>query len=466
MTGKSASGNARQNHARDCVRRAACTCGRRGAHDRTCVRSKRCTCGARWQARITTPSGATINAPRTFLTRIDAEAWLVAERRRMENVEEYRPPVVRAVLAREAAERAERNRPPTFAAYSERWLRERKVKGRPLAPETVRKHRTQLDLRLLPVFGSLRLDEITPQFVNRFYDDLIEAGCTPKVLRETYSTGSAIMATAVSAHGPLVGSVSPFAIRGAGSGLTPKRHNFATAEEVAKIVSLMPTEMQVVVLLAAWCGLRVGEIQALRRSDVDIDGAQPVVLVRRSYDPHARLFGPPKSEEGIRDQHVPEHVVPALRSLLNRVVTGRDGLLFPSQRNIGHPMARDLWNGRLRCEMCTRELAACVAAQKEMEENAPSRHDFAPIRNGWYAARYAIGRTDLHFHDLRAAGATQLARIGYQVSEIQAWLGDSTPEAAMRYIRATDDRKIRMAADLSRIAAEGAAAFAKGQPTG
>lgn len=457
MAGKSGAGNARQNHAPSCIRKAICTCGGRGKHEPACPRSKRCSCGARWQARITAPNGAVINAPSTFATKTDADAWLMAERRRMEDIEGYRPPLVRESLAREAAERAARNRPPTFEAYADRWLAERKVKGRPLAPETIRKHRIQLRLRLLPVFGDLRLDEITPQMVNVFYDDLIAGGFSAKVLRETYSTGSAIMATAVSAHGPLVGSVSPFAIRGAGSGSTPKRHTFATAEEVARLVELVPPEMRVVILLAAWCGLRLGEIQSLRRSDLELDGAQPVILVRRSYDPHARIFKEPKSEAGIRDQYVPDHLLVPLQALRKSVVTGRDGLLFPSQQNLGHPLSRETWSGRLKCRVCRKQPTSCAAAQKSKKADPAKRHEFAPILNGWFAARWSIGRIDLHFHDLRAAGATQLARLGYQVSEIQAWLGDSTPEAAMRYIRATDDRKIRMAADLSRIAMEGAA---------
>lgn len=397
-------------------------------------------------------------APVTFTAKAEAEAWLAAERRLLEREASepgsWAPPLVRIEQARRRAEEIELNRPPLFADYAETWLRERRVKGRPLASETIRKHRTQLDLRLLPVFGALRLDEITPPMVNKFFDDLLTAGHSEKVRRETYSTGSAIMSTAVSAHGPLVGCVSPFAIRGAGSGSTPKRHTFATAAEVAQLADLVPPDMRIVVLLAAWCGLRAGEIQALRRSDVDLAAEPPVIRIRRSYDPHAQAFKVPKSDAGVRDQHIPEHVLEPLRAHLKSVMTGRDGLLFPSRMNPGHPISRDTWNGRLKCVTCGKQAPDCARAQRARKQSSrkTGRHGFQPLMNGWYAARSAIGRDDLHLHDLRAAGATQLARLGYQVSEIQAWLGDSTPEAALRYIRATDDRKARMAADLSRIA--------------
>ncbi|GAB3854782.1 site-specific integrase [Nocardioides maradonensis] len=408
----------------------------------------------RHQARYTGPTGEIVAAPTTFDAKIDALAWLAAERKHVEDPGSWLAPKARLAAERAAAEEAERNRPPLFADYAEIWLRERRVKGRPLASETIRKHRTQLDLRLLPVFGALRLDEITPQMVNVFFDDLFTAGHSEKVRRETYSTGSAILSTAVSAHGPLVGRVSPFAIRGAGSGSTPKRHTFATAAEVAQLADLVPSEMRIVVLLAAWCGLRAGEIQALRRSDLDLAAKPPVIRIRRSYDPHAQAFKTPKSDAGVRDQHVPEHLLEPLRAHLKSVMTGPEGLLVPSYMNTGHPISRDTWNGRLKCVTCGKKSSDCASAQRSNKQSPDrgERHEFQPQMNGWYAARSVIGRDDLHLHDLRAAGATQLARLGYQVSEIQAWLGDSTPEAALRYIRATDDRKARMAADLSRIA--------------
>lgn len=56
-------------------------------------------------------------------------------------------------------------------------------------------------------------------------------------------------------------------------------------------------------------------------------------------------------------------------------------------------------------------------------------------------ATYAwpVGRP-INFHDLRATGATRLAQRGAHVTEVQAFLGNSSSQAAERYIRATQSR--------------------------
>ena len=46
----------------------------------------------RFQARYSSPSGQTVTAPATFTARIDAEAWLAAERRQVEAPETWVPP--------------------------------------------------------------------------------------------------------------------------------------------------------------------------------------------------------------------------------------------------------------------------------------------------------------------------------------------------------------------------------------
>ena len=61
----------------------------------------------------------------------------------------------------------------------------------------------------------------------------------------------------------------------------------------------------------------------------------------------------------------------------------------------------------------------------------------------------------LHFHDLRATGATLMAQLGATEAEIQAFLGDSTPAAAQRYVRAARSRMKSLASRMSELAASG-----------
>ncbi len=63
----------------------------------------------------------------------------------------------------------------------------------------------------------------------------------------------------------------------------------------------------------------------------------------------------------------------------------------------------------------------------------------------WDQARRAIGRPDLRIHDLRATAATHAARTGATIAELQARLGHTTPNAAMKYQAAVEVRDAHIA---------------------
>ena len=177
----------------------------------------------------------------------------------------------------------------------------------------------------------------------------------------------------------------------------------------------MPAPWRAAVLIAAWCGLRFGEIAELRRKDIDLDGAR--VRVRRAVTCVAGtdIIGPPKSDAGTRDVAIPPHLVPAFRDhLLAHGAPGRDGLLF-----------RSAGGGHLR--------------------SGSAMHD------AFHVARADVGRPDLRFHDSRHTGATLAAATGATLAELMARLGHSTPAAAMLYQHASVDRDRAIAAALSEI---------------
>jgi integrase len=76
----------------------------------------------------------------------------------------------------------------------------------------------------------------------------------------------------------------------------------------------------------------------------------------------------------------------------------------------------------------------------------------------WYKARAAAGRPDLRWHDLRHSGAVLTAATGASLAELMKRLGHSTPTAAMRYQHAARGRGREIAAQLSKLAANGAPA--------
>jgi hypothetical protein len=93
-------------------------------------------------------------------------------------------------------------------------------------------------------------------------------------------------------------------------------------------------------LLATWCGLRRGEVIALRREDIDLDAG--TVTVRRARvelleSPGAAFDADPKTDAGKRTVAVPPHVLPVLRAHMSEWA-GPD-LVFV--RRDGQPMRGD-----------------------------------------------------------------------------------------------------------------------------
>lgn len=395
----------------------------------------------RYQVRITGPD--TKRYPiGTFATKGLAEGALSRELALIEkDPDNWKPP--RERVKAKAIEQAQADAGRiTFSEYAAEFVRTRVVKGQPLQPATKKRYEEIQRKYLNPWFGTIPLDQIPPALVAEWWEALPES---PKIRKESYTHARAIMTQATSIHGPVAGKVNPFQIRGAGSGVSPKRETTATGTEIEIILDTIRPEWRAMVLLALWCGLRFGEIVELRRSDIDL--SKGVIHVRRalgmagSASKHVKA---PKSEAGVRDQRIPASIIPDLRTHLRMHMNGRDGLVFPSP-NGGH-LNPSVFYGKPKSRPKDE-------VTKKSAESTPTKPK--PVPGGWFAAREAAGRPDLRFHDLRATGATLLAESGAQDAEVQKFLGDSTPAAAHRYVRARSPRMDALTDALSKLAKGG-----------
>jgi integrase len=356
----------------------------------------------RWQAFYTGPDTALHYAPTTFDTKMDAEAWLVDERR---------------IAASGAwAAPADRHRSQitsiTLSSYAGPWLADRTLK-----PRTREHYQSLLDRLVLPTLGDRPLRALTPVTIRSWHAEL--GSKTPTLRAHAYGLLRTILATAQ--HDGLIPS-NPCHIRGAGNSKRVHKIKPLTLPELQVLVTSMPEKYRLLVLLAAWCGLRFGELTELRRSDIDMRNGR--IKIRRAVV-HINgnvIIGTPKSDAGTRDVAIPPHLMAVVRShIAEHAEFGRDGLLFPAAGG-GHLSPSSLY-GR-----------------------APSR-----TRTGWgfYAARDAAKRPDLRFHDLRHTGAVLAAATGATMAELMARLGHSTQGAALRYQHAAQDRDMEIAKRLS-----------------
>lgn len=358
-----------------------------------------------YRARYYGPDGRRYKAPTLFLTIGDARAWLALQR---------------ADIIRKAWTPPEADQAPvpklTLAAYAETWLEHRDLKER-----TREHYRELLDEKILPTLGLLPVASITADDVRAWHTKLGKDG-TPTMRAHAYGLLRTIMGTAAS-DGKI--SVNPCVIRGAGNAKRVHKIRPASLDEIEVIAREMPPQYQAMVLLAAWCALRFGELTELRRRDIVI-GAEDqgddepekwgVVRVERAVVRTSAGFQvtTPKSDAGIRDVAIPPHLLPVIEDHLAEFVEAdRDALLFPAQQG-GHL--------------------------------AP-----ASLYRQFYKARAAAKRDDLRWHDLRHSGAVLAAATGATLAELMARLGHSTPAAAMRYQHAAQGRDRKIAALLSKM---------------
>lgn len=355
----------------------------------------------RWQAFYTGPDTALHYAPATFDTKMDAEAWLVDERRIVAS--SWVPPADRHRLQVTSI---------ALNSYAGPWLADR-----PLKPRTREHYQSLLDRQILPSLGDKPLKALTPVVIRSWHAEL--GTKTPTLRAHAYGLLRTILATAQ--HDGLI-TANPCHIRGAGNSKRVHKIKPLTLPEMETLVAAMPERLRLLVLLAAWCGLRFGELTELRRSDIDMKNGR--IKVRRAvvHVDGKAMVGTPKSDAGIRDVAIPPHLIPMLKShIADHAEFGRDGLLFPAAGG-GHLAPSSLY-GR-----------------------APSG-----TRGGWgfYGARAAAGRPDLRWHDLRHTGAVWAAATGATLAELMARLGHSTQGAALRYQHAAQDRDAEIAKRLS-----------------
>ncbi|WP_238348335.1 tyrosine-type recombinase/integrase [Ornithinimicrobium pratense] len=353
----------------------------------------------RWQASYTGPDLQRHTAPHTFSSKGDAEAWLGQEWA-LANRDDWVAPMRRAEIAKRLA-------PPTFDEYARQWLADRSLK-----PRTREGYQHLLRRYLEPAFGELLVPDLTPALVRRWW-----AGLSPKhptVNARAYALLRAILSTAVTDE--LLAS-NPCRVRSASNPPTKKEIHPATLPELDVLVKKMPDQLGAVVLLCAWCALRVGEVLELRRRDLDLNRGVVKVTRAVTWVKGQPIVGTPKSAAGTREVSVPPHIVPALEQHLEKHVRSEaNALLFPSMRD----------------------------NQRHLQPTV--------LHTAWRKARAAAGREDLRIHDLRHTGATMAAMTGATLAELQARLGHSTVAAALRYQHAAQGRDAEIAAKLSDLA--------------
>jgi integrase len=202
-----------------------------------------------------------------------------------------------------------------------------------LRPTTQRIYDANLRNHVLPELGDVALGKLTPSMLRAWL-----AGLTTKVgshghplalgsVAQAYRALNRVLSAAVDnellGRNPLRGVKSPR--------VEDKAMRFLSHEEVATLASVIDPRYRALVLVAAYSGLRSGEMMALRRQNVDLLRRTIAVLEQVQYISGRNLVSAPKSSASRRSVSLPGIVVSDLEThLVAYAEPGADGLVFPA----------------------------------------------------------------------------------------------------------------------------------------
>lgn len=271
----------------------------------------------------------------------------------------------------------------TFAQYAASW-----IEIAPLKEQTRYRYRGILRCHVLPVFGPLQLAKIHPHLVRGWVAEQVAGPLSASSVRQNIAVlRSCLKAAQIDGHLqtlPLLGVKMPRA--------HPRQPAVLTLPEAFAMIDAAPPAWQCAIATALFTGLRLGELLALTRADVDLPGRRLSVRATLSEvsgrTPRLRREEP-KSRAGYRQVPIVEALAARLEQHLERLGPTDEDVVFASP--VGTLM---------------------------------SKSNF--YRDAWRPTRAAAGRQDLTFHDLRhTAASLLLAHSGAELAELKFVLGHS-----------------------------------------
>ncbi len=281
----------------------------------------------------------------------------------------------------------------TLAEYLHRWLNG-PVKTKNLKPITVEQYEQQIRVHIVPSLGRIKLSKLSPELVQDFYDSKIASGLKPASVRYIH----AVLHNALEhAHkrrlipDNVAAKTDPPKVR-------PSEIQPLDAEQTRTLLDAARTEpLGSLYTVAATAGLRIGELLALRWTDVDLE--QGVIRVSRTLSraKSGPRFTTPKNGKG-RSLTLTKQAVEALRShrkaqnevrLRLGTLWEDNGLVFASET--GKPLTRDFVD----------------------------RRSFKPLLK-------RSGLPEMKLHDLRHTCATLLLSRGVHPKYVQELLGHAS----------------------------------------
>ncbi len=314
----------------------------------------------------------------------------------------------------------------TFDEYWPQWLEERrKADGQPLKESSRNKHLATIRCHLSPYFGRMPLTDITPRDVQDWYDaqHVTADGKGIHARYRAYTILHAILETAatspIDAQGDTVISQNPCHLKLQKPGT---KHHAVIAEisDLDKLAAGLPESLQLTVYIAGLVGLRIGEVCALQRRDIDLNACtiqvnHNIIEVYRSGHRHVEL-STPKTSTSKRIAVFPEALTGLLEAHLSRFV-----------------------NPEPDAQLFTGAHGSLLAPQS--------------LKNAWNKAKTRAGMENMWFHDLRKTALTRMMEAGATVGEVMAQAGHASIDVASKYQKQSQSHQHKVMQNLDNLIA-------------
>lgn len=288
----------------------------------------------------------------------------------------------------------------TVKAVCEQFIRhnEQRMKDGTIGRSRMGSYKLAVDKGIVPGLGAVQFNALTLSIIERWWTDLRKGPLAHRTCRDFLQILGLVEKFAVRRNYTKRAVVADFKKEVGGAQHKPIR--VMTTEHIGQLIAaaeVRPSGKQkrahaitrCAVHLAAFCGLRYGEIMGLTVGNLDLDAR--VIEVRHNLTVWSELKSP-KTAAGRRDVPLPSHVVDMLRDWL------RDFYL-PNERNL---VFRTAQGGDMACtnfhKLCWRPLLG-------------------------RAGLLAEGGDQFHFHALRHFAASWMIENGLPMTEVASLLG-------------------------------------------
>jgi integrase len=198
------------------------------------------------------------------------------------------------------------------------------VASHTLRAKTLVSYESIIRLHLKPEIGYLRLVALTPAHLQNLYAKKLDSGLSKRSVQYIHAVIHRVLTQAVK-WGILVRNIADAVDA---PKVNKKAPEVLTEAQVKQLLDSTTGRLKAIILIAATCGLRQGEILGLRWEDTDLNKSSIYISqTAQSIYKQGIIISEPKTERGKREVTLPEVTIETLKEY--QLVTGDyKGLIF------------------------------------------------------------------------------------------------------------------------------------------